>query len=272
MGTRSAAAPRTAAPRARANAKMKSKARAAPTPTPRAASPLKPRSASQTTPRSASPTKPRSAPPTKPRAAPAATARALPARRGRPPRGLNGEEAVLGGNVRSTRIIRGLKLRDLATRTGCSESLLSKIENGHARPSISMLHRIAASLDTTVPALFAAREAGEGLIGRAGERASTRIDGKGSRIERLVPAGSGHQLEGNLHILAPGGGSAGTLAHPGEEVGFVISGELELVVDGEKHRIGAGDSFVFRSELKHSYRNPGRTETRVVWISTPPTF
>jgi len=203
----------------------------------------------------------------------AADPRSVPARkRGRPRRRVNGEEAALGGNVRSTRIIKGLKLRELAERAGCSESLLSKIENGRASPSLTMLHRIAASLDVTVPALFAARASGEGVVGRGGERPSTRIDAKGSRLERLVPAGAGHRLEGNLHILAPGGGSAGTLAHKGEEVGFVLQGELELTVDGEKHRLRAGDSFVFRSELPHSYRNPGRTETRVVWVSTPPTF
>lgn len=202
-----------------------------------------------------------------------ANPRSAPARkRGRPRRRVNGEEAALGGNVRSTRIIKGLKLRELAERAGCSESLLSKIENGRTSPSLTMLHRIAASLDVTVPALFAARASGEGVVGRGGERPSTRIDAKGSRLERLVPAGAGHRLEGNLHILAPGGGSAGTLAHKGEEVGFVLQGELELTVDGEKHRLRAGDSFVFRSELPHSYRNPGRTEARVVWVSTPPTF
>lgn len=197
---------------------------------------------------------------------------AAPAKRGRPRRHVNAEQAALGGNVRSTRIIKGLKLRDLARRVGCSESLLSKIENGRASPSITMLHRIAASLDVTVPALFAARVAGEGIVGREGERPSMRIDAKGSRLERLVPAGVGRSLEGNLHILAPGGGSAGTLAHEGEEVGFVLKGELDLTVDGETHRLRAGDSFVFRSELPHSYRNPGRTEARVVWVSTPPTF
>jgi transcriptional regulator with XRE-family HTH domain len=208
----------------------------------------------------------------KPAAGKAASAKTAPKKRGRPRKAVNGEEAALGGNVRSTRIIKGLKLRDLADRVGCSESLLSKIENGRASPSVTMLHRIAASLDVTVPALFAARTAGEGMVGRSGERPSTRIDARGSRLERLVPTGAGHSLEGNLHILAPGAGSAGTLAHDGEEVGFVLTGQLELVVDGETHRLQTGDSFVFRSELPHSYRNPGRSETRVVWVSTPPTF
>jgi quercetin dioxygenase-like cupin family protein len=123
-----------------------------------------------------------------------------------------------------------------------------------------------------VPALFAEGDAARGIVARAGTRPGMRIDKAGSQLERLVPTDSGHLLEGNLHILAPGGGSDGMLAHQGEEVGFVIAGQLELTVGGEVYRLSAGDSFVFRSELPHSYRNPGRTETRVVWVSTPPTF
>lgn len=192
--------------------------------------------------------------------------------RARPVGRANGVEAALGGNVKRLRVIKGLRLRDLADRVGCSESLLSKIENGHASPSITMLHRIAHSLAVTVPALFAARESGGGVVARRGARPSTNIDAKGSRLEQLVATEGGHLLEGNLHVLAPGAGSEGTLAHEGEEVGFVVAGELELTVDGVTHRLAAGDSFAFRSEMPHSHRNPGRTETRVVWVSTPPTF
>lgn len=168
-------------------------------------------------------------------------------------------------------MLKGLKLREVAARVECSESLLSKIENGHANPSLSMLHKIAASLGVTVPALFSPTES-NGAVSRNGERPSVRIDRAGSSIERLVPTSSGHILEGNLHVLAPGGGSEGMLSHVGEEVGFVIEGKFELTLDNEIYLLQAGDSFTFRSEIPHRYRNPGRTTTRVVWVSSPPTF
>jgi uncharacterized cupin superfamily protein len=87
-----------------------------------------------------------------------------------------------------------------------------------------------------------------------------------------VPPNLGHLLEGNLHILAPGGGSEGVLMHEGEEVGYVLEGELELKVEGVLYILKSGDSFVYRSELPHSYRNSGKTLTKVLWVSTPPTF
>ena len=74
---------------------------------------------------------------------------------------------------------------------------------------------------------------------------------------------------GHLHVLAPGAGSEGTLAHEGEEVGYVISGRLRLTLGNEQYELGPGDSFAFRSEIQHRYVNPGTTQTRIIWVSTP---
>ena len=178
----------------------------------------------------------------------------------------------IGRRIRNLRHIKGLTLKDLAVRTFCSESMLSKVENGKAQVSLTLLHRIVHSLDITITALFSESRADQGVVTRAKERSTFRIDAKGSRLERLVPPNLGHLLEGNLHILEPGGGSDGILMHEGEEVGYVLSGVLELTVSGVEYLLYDGDSFVYRSEEPHSYRNPGEVTTRVLWVSTPPTF
>ncbi|TIV07124.1 MAG: helix-turn-helix transcriptional regulator, partial [Mesorhizobium sp.] len=49
--------------------------------------------------------------------------------------------ARLGTRLRLARQTRGMTLKTLATAANCSESLLSKIENGKASPSLPMLHR-----------------------------------------------------------------------------------------------------------------------------------
>tara|TARA_B110000503_G_C7146774_1_gene413356 strand:+ start:1078 stop:1812 length:735 start_codon:yes stop_codon:yes gene_type:complete len=181
-------------------------------------------------------------------------------------------DSNIGRSIRSLRHIKGFTLKDLAEKTNCSESLISKIENGKAQPSLTMLHRIVHSLDITITVLFEESRADRGVVTRAGDRSTFNIDKQGSRLERLVPPNLGHLLEGNLHILAPGGGSEGVLMHEGEEVGFVLEGEFELTVENITYILKPGDSFVYRSELPHSYRNPGKTRTKVLWVSTPPTF
>jgi transcriptional regulator with XRE-family HTH domain len=178
----------------------------------------------------------------------------------------------MGRRLRNLRHIKGLTLKDLADRTLCSESMLSKVENGKAQVSLTLLHRIVHSLDITITALFRESRADQGVVTRAKDRSTFRIDANGSRLERLIPPNLGHLLEGNLHILEPGGGSDGILTHEGEEVGYVLSGVFELTVSGVQYELHSGDSFVFRSEEPHSYRNPGKVTTRVIWVSTPPTF
>ena len=196
------------------------------------------------------------------RAVPSKAARSLP----------QTQNSRLGANIKALRMIKGLKLRELSGRVGCSESLISKIENSVALPSITVLHKIVAALNVSMAALFADENADRGIVARSGKRPSFSIDKAGSQLERLIPSEGRHLLEGNLHILAPGGGSEGLLSHDGEEVGFIIDGELELTVGDRTYLLAAGDSFTFRSEIPHSYRNPSKKLARIIWVSTPPTF
>ena len=182
----------------------------------------------------------------------------------------------LGTAIRHARLTLGIRLQDVAGKAGCSESLVSKIENGRALPSLTTLHRIADALQTTVGRLCAAPDARGGTVSRRGERPVVQVDpvrrGEGISLERLIPYGAAHLLQGNIHIISPGGSSDGSLSHEGEEVGFVIEGTLELTVGGETFLLQAEDSFSFRSEQPHSYRNPGTRQARVIFINTPPSF
>src|SRR5258708_4070432 len=48
-------------------------------------------------------------------------------------------ESRVGLKMRHTRLLKGLTLKKLADLAGCSESLLSRIENGSANPSIKTM-------------------------------------------------------------------------------------------------------------------------------------
>ncbi|MDB5880370.1 MAG: hypothetical protein JWP43_248 [Ramlibacter sp.] len=188
--------------------------------------------------------------------------------RARRPADIVPDPVAVGGSIRSTRKLKGLKLREMACQIGCSESLLSKIENGRISPSLAILGKIAKSLQVSVGALFSPDES-QNIVSRAGLRPVLSLHGTGSCVERLVPPDGDHLLEGNLHTLQPGAGSRGVLSHEGEEVGYVIEGEFELAVGHQVFKLGAGDSFMFRSQAQHAYRNPGKAVTRIIWVSTP---
>ena len=63
-------------------------------------------------------------------------------------------EIRVGLKMKHTRLLKGLTLKQLAELAGCSESVLSRIENGNANPSIKMMHRVALALDLPVSGLF----------------------------------------------------------------------------------------------------------------------
>jgi len=182
----------------------------------------------------------------------------------------------LSARLRVARQLRGMTLKAVADAAGCSESLLSKIENGKASPSLPMLHRLVQALDTNIGWMFEEVDGDEGIVFRKGSRPIITLDplrrGDGISLERVIPYSTGHMLQCNIHHIEVAGESAGPIQHAGEEVGYVLAGEIELIVDGKSYTLVAGDSFVFRSELAHHYRNVGSARASIFWVNTPPTF
>lgn len=184
-------------------------------------------------------------------------------------------ENRVGLKMKHARLLRGLTLKKLAELAACSESLLSRVENGSANPSIKTMHRVALALDLPVSGLFQGSDddGDDNVVLREGERPVVQAGrGKGHRLEALIPNRRGNLLSGYINDIDPGGGAEGIITHEGEEFGYVLDGELELIVDKKKYRLRAGDSFYFRSERPHSYTNKHNKVARVLWLNTPPTF
>ena len=188
----------------------------------------------------------------------------------------DGDRSIrVGRQIRHWRLVKGLTLKDMAKLAGCSESFLSKIENDRTTPSLSTLHNIAVALELSISDIFGSGESE--VVTRADKRNVLLVDGDESdgdrtRLEQLVPAKKGRLLQADMYIIPPGGGSNGEIQHSGEEFGFVMEGSLFLTVDNVSYHLEEGDSFVFRSELTHTFSNKGNTVARVLWVNTPPTF
>ena len=155
-------------------------------------------------------------------------------------------------------------------------ALIATEPNDKLLPPLTVLHSLVTELETNIGALFEPNWTSVDYVAHAGSRprisAGGDKDATGVMPERLVPNGKGHLLQGNIYIVAPGGGSMWPMRHEGDEFGCVLEGRLELSIDDAVHELGPGDSFSFPSNPAHAYRNPGQEVTRVIWINTPPTF
>ena len=178
--------------------------------------------------------------------------------------------SMLGFRLRHARLVAGLTMAQVAKRSNCSESLISKIENGQASPSLAMLHRIAVTLDTNIATLTTEEAPSEGPIRPNGERPV--IKAGGISLERITLPKRGSLLQANIHIVPPNEASDGLIEHVGEEVGFVLEGSLELALGSQLHLVSAGDAFYFSSKTPHGYRNVGKVTAKILWVNTPATF
>jgi transcriptional regulator with XRE-family HTH domain len=183
------------------------------------------------------------------------------------------EALQVGARVRHARILRGMRMRDLADSVGCNESMISKIEAGKVMPSLAMLNKIVIALNRDLSSFFGLEIDTHKLVQRPEDRVVVAGDalrgGKGVTYERLVPLAAGNLLEANIHVVEPGGEKNDPITHQGEAVGLLLAGEIDLTIDGAVYRVRAGDSFFFKAHLPNSYRNIGVEIARIMWVNTP---
>jgi DNA-binding transcriptional MerR regulator/quercetin dioxygenase-like cupin family protein len=174
-----------------------------------------------------------------------------------------------GQRFRRLRIRRGLSLAQVAKATKVSVGFLSALERGQMRSSIATLRRIARFYRTNILSLFEAAGDNPRLVRPAQRKIlETTPD---VRMELL--AWGQTAMEPHLFRIKPGGGSGESYEHEGEEFLHVLRGDFEIWLGaGEHYRLKPGDSLYFESSTPHRWKNPGRTETWLLWVNTPPTF
>ena len=180
------------------------------------------------------------------------------------------ESAPLPGQrFRRLRTRRGLSLAQVARATKVSVGFLSSLERGEMRSSISTLRRIARFYGTNILSLFETAAENPRLV-RSSQRKVLETT-PGVRMELL--AWGQTAMEPHLFRIKPGGGSGESYSHEGEEFLHVLRGDFEIwLSDHEHYRLKPGDSLYFESSTPHRWRNPGRSETCLLWVNTPPTF
>ena len=181
---------------------------------------------------------------------------------------VNHEAAAIGTRLRRLRTQRGVGLAEVAAAAGISVGFLSAIERSQMTASIGTLRRLARYYRTNILDFFDATELNTRLVGPAKRKVLEA--GPGVRMELL--AWGNKVMEPHLFRIAPQAGSGESYAHEGEEFLFVLRGELKISLASEEYHLKRGDSFYFESATPHHWKNPGRTETWLLWVNTPPTF
>ena len=180
--------------------------------------------------------------------------------------------------IRAYRKQRGLTLKQLAQKAGCTQSYISQLEKGLTMPSLSMIGKLSAALDIKVVDLFSdMSNKGENhwLLRRQDRKQIAYPDWKVSS-HMLVTRVSTKRMEPLISIIEPGGTSdaAEGMSHPvgTEEFVMVLRGQVEFQIEGEDILLGEGDTLYFDGSLPHQWRNNGQEKAEVLFVFTPPTW
>ena len=174
-----------------------------------------------------------------------------------------------GARFRRLRQRRGLSLAQVAKATDVSIGFLSALERGQMSASIATLRRIARYYRTNILSFFEPAKENSRVV-KPAERKILETT-KGVRMELL--AWGNTAMEPHLFRIKPGGNSGESYTHEGEEFLHVLRGQFEIWLNQDQHYLlGPGDSLYFQSSTPHRWQNPGKTESWLLWINTPPTF
>jgi transcriptional regulator with XRE-family HTH domain len=155
-------------------------------------------------------------------------------------------------------------MRALATRSGLSANALSMIERGRASPSVSTLYKLADALGVSITAFFGPEgEKKQIVFLKADER--THVSFRRGTFEGLGGEHFIGRVEPFLLTLENSANSGPrSITHTGHEFVFCLRGEVEYQVERQVFRLAAGDSLLFAAQLKHRWKNPGRTVATVL--------
>lgn len=186
---------------------------------------------------------------------------------------LSAKSGSLGADLRVLRKSRDLTLSDLALRLGRSVGWLSQVERDLSSPSITDLRHIAAALEVPTSLFFGQAEAPAEEAGHVVRRAARRPIGSGEAglVEELLSPDLTDDFEVVHSTFAPHSQIGEVVTRPTQEVGYLISGKLDLEIGPRAFTILPGDSFRIRGE-PFRWINPYDDPAIAIWVIAPPVY
>jgi transcriptional regulator with XRE-family HTH domain len=179
---------------------------------------------------------------------------------------------ALGADLRSLRKARGLTLEALSRALGRSVGWLSQVERDISELAREDLEALAKVLDVPV-SLFASADAPSAEEGRIVRKDARRAIGERvpGLVEELLSPDLTDEFEVVHSTFLPGAQSDGLVSRDTAELGFMITGKLDIWLGADAFTLSEGDSFRLRGETLR-WANPYDAPAVLVWVISPPVY
>ena len=180
---------------------------------------------------------------------------------------------TLGVDLRALRKSRGITLTGLSEKMGRSVGWLSQVERDISSPTINELRQLAKIFNVPLSLFFGSSEAKANEVGRIVRKSTRRKIGGGDigLVEELLSPDLTDDFEVLRSVFRPNAKLENFVTRPTQEVGYVVSGNLNLWIENEIFELGSGDSFRIRGE-QFKWANPNNEDAIVIWVIAPPIY
>lgn len=179
----------------------------------------------------------------------------------------------LGQDLRVLRKRRGMTLMEVAEAMGRSVGWLSQVERSLSEPSTEELGRFAQLFGISADSFFGRApqrpEEADIIVRNNARRAfGPRV---GGLDEELVSPDLTDAFEVIHSTFQPGAVRTENVTRPTQEVGFIVSGQLQITINDHAFTVGPGDSFRIRGE-PFRWSNRGSVPCVAIWVIAPPVY
>jgi len=177
----------------------------------------------------------------------------------------------LGKRLKEFRTKRGFSQTELAKLIGVTPSTISQVESNLIYPSLPALLKMAEVLAVELSSFFTESvEMTNRMIFPEKEGVEIKLPNfpEGNIIAKLLtPVDFKPKAEPYLLEIQPKKSlPAHFFIHKGEEIGYLLSGKLQLKLEKSVYNVSPGDLIYFTSEIPSQWKNPGPSIARLLWI------
>lgn len=173
---------------------------------------------------------------------------------------------LIAQRVAARRNALGLSLDDLATTTGVSRAMISRIERGEVHASAVVLDRLCGGIGLTLSALFSRADDVSPVL-RFDEQRVWRDPVSGYRRREVAPAGARSRL---IEVEFPAGAEVSFAAtrRTFEQLVWVLEGAIEISFSQSTFRLERGDCLHMKDYQDVVFRNDATTPARYTIVLT----
>ncbi|PFW52684.1 DNA-binding protein [Bacillus cereus] len=172
-------------------------------------------------------------------------------------------QLILAKNLKTIREKEKLSLEKVSQLTGVSKTMIGQIERGESSPTLTTIWKIANGLKVSFTSLINNPQPDTKVVLRNDVQVLSEDNGK-YKVYTSFPFQDDRHFEiYTVEIETEGKLSSEAHKEGTEEFITVFEGELTIEVNDCQYTLSNGDSIRFMADRAHTYKNSGRTLTRL---------